>query len=109
MSSSIQTLCRGARTAPRALRLGLTQTRRLSTTEPSRSVSNGRDTAVHDPIMDKFWGASVNVSESSAMTTNHQHHHMSTSSSRDPPLGTNAFEPSSAPRWSGISISTGRQ
>ncbi|SPJ74543.1 uncharacterized protein FTOL_04274 [Fusarium torulosum] len=107
MSSSIQTLCRGARTAPRALRLGLNQTRRLSTTDPSRSVSNGRDTAVHDPIMDKFWGANVNVSESSAMTTNTTN--MSTSSSRDPPLGTNAFEPSSAPRWSGISIPTGRQ
>ncbi|KAH6951764.1 hypothetical protein HG530_012242 [Fusarium avenaceum] len=107
MSSSIQTLCRGARTAPRALRLGLTQTRSLSTTDPSRSVSNGRDTAVHDPIMDKFWGASVNVSASSATTTNTNN--MSTSSSRDPPLGTNVFEPSSAPRWSGISIPAGRQ
>ncbi|KIL87657.1 hypothetical protein FAVG1_09368 [Fusarium avenaceum] len=106
MSSSIQTLCRGARTAPRALRLGITQTRRLSTTDPSRSVSNGRDTAVHDPIMDKFWGASVSVSESSTTQTSTN---MSTSSSRDPPLGTNAFEPSSAPRWSGVSIPAGRQ
>ncbi|KAM0236298.1 hypothetical protein ACHAP5_009432 [Fusarium lateritium] len=108
MSSPIQTLCRGARTAPRALRLGLTQTRHLSTTDPSRSVSNGRDTAVHDPIMDKFWGASVNLSESSATITTSTTN-MSTSSSRDPPLGTNAFEPSSAPRWSGISIPAGRQ
>ncbi|KAF4990256.1 hypothetical protein FGRMN_8563 [Fusarium graminum] len=107
MSSSIQTLCRGARTAPRALRLGLAQTRRLSTTEPSRSLSNGRDSAVHDPIMDKFWGAGINVSESSAIIK--ETPNMFTISSRDPPLGTNVFEPSSAPRWSGISIPTGRQ
>ncbi|KAI1061014.1 hypothetical protein LB507_010043 [Fusarium sp. FIESC RH6] len=109
MSSSIQTLCRGARAAPQTLRLGLTQTRRLSTTDPSRSLSNGRDTAVHDPIMDKFWGNTrVNtISESSAVVT--ETPSMSTSSSRDPPLGTNVFEPSSAPRWSGINIPSGRQ
>ncbi|CAF3561288.1 unnamed protein product [Fusarium graminearum] len=108
MSSSIQTLCRGVRAAPQTLRLGLTQTRRLSTTDPSRSVSNGRDTAVHDPIMDRFWGSTrVNMSESSPIVT--ETPSMSTSSSRDPPLGTDVFEPSSAPRWSGINIPSGRQ
>ncbi|KAF9776807.1 hypothetical protein IL306_004945 [Fusarium sp. DS 682] len=107
MSSSIQTLSRGVRAAPRALR-GLTQTRRLSTTEPSRNLSNTRDSAVHDPIMDKFWSASANASKNSAIVTQTPSI-SSTYTSRDPPLGTNAFEPSSAPRWSGISIPTGRQ
>ncbi|RGP80054.1 hypothetical protein FLONG3_1825 [Fusarium longipes] len=108
MSSSIQTLCRGVRAAPQTLRIGFTQTRRLSTTDPSRNVSNGRDTAVHDPIMDRFWGSTrINISESSAIVTKTPS--MSTSSSRDPPLGTNVFEPSSAPRWSGINIPSGRQ
>ncbi|KAL6916456.1 hypothetical protein ACHAPO_007507 [Fusarium lateritium] len=107
MSSSIQTLCRGVRAAPQTLRLGLTQTRRLSTTDPSRSVANGRDTAVHDPIMDRFWGSTrVNISESSPIVTETP---SMTMSSRDPPLGTNAFEPSAAPRWSGINLPSGRQ
>ncbi|KAF4452822.1 hypothetical protein F53441_4376 [Fusarium austroafricanum] len=105
MSSSIQTLSRGVRAAPRALRLGLTQTRRLSTTDPSRNPST-RDTAVHDPIMDKHWGVGVNVSETATITETPS---VSTTSSRDPPLGTNVFEPSSAPRWSGISIPAGRK
>ncbi|KAF5624399.1 hypothetical protein F52700_9566 [Fusarium sp. NRRL 52700] len=107
MSSSIQTLSRGVRTAPRALR-GLSQVRRLSTTEPSRNLSNTRDSAVHDPIMDKFWGNSVNISETSSIVTETPSI-SATTTSRDPPLGTNVFEPSSAPRWSGISIPTGRQ
>ncbi|KAJ4245079.1 hypothetical protein NW762_014290 [Fusarium torreyae] len=108
MSSSIQTLGRVVRATPtRALRLGVTQTRRLSTTEPSRNPSSGRDTAVHDPIMDKFWGAGASVSETAAIIT--ETPVISTSTTRDPPLGTNVFEPSTAPRWSGISMPSGRQ
>ncbi|KAM6517197.1 hypothetical protein FSOLCH5_008158 [Fusarium solani] len=55
MNSSVKTLCRTAVAAPRALRLSVNQARRLSTTTPD--AANGREGAVHDPIMDKFWRA----------------------------------------------------
>ncbi|KAM0421233.1 hypothetical protein ACHAPT_010953 [Fusarium lateritium] len=101
MNSSIQTLCRTAVVAPRALRLSVNQARRLSTTTPD--AANGREGAVRDPIMDKFWRAEV-VSPAaptvkpSAPTPSSPA--TSTFTSREPPLGTSVFEPALAPRWS---------
>ncbi|KAF4978160.1 hypothetical protein FZEAL_5405 [Fusarium zealandicum] len=109
MSFSLQTVGRSVRAAPtRALAMGLTQTRRLSSTD---NVSNKRDTAVHDPIMDKFWraGAMSPAASVSTISTAAKAPVTSTSTSRDPPLGTFAFEPSLAPRWSESSNSSSRQ
>ncbi|KAF5019346.1 hypothetical protein F66182_8655 [Fusarium sp. NRRL 66182] len=108
MSSSLQTLCRGVRATPvRALRLSVSQARRLSTTEPSRHVSSSRDFAVHDPIMDKFWGTGISAAQGSTVVK--ETPVVTTCQSRDPPLGTDVFEPSAAPRWSGMTIPSSRQ
>ncbi|KAJ4329283.1 hypothetical protein N0V84_000176 [Fusarium piperis] len=101
MNSSVKTLCRAAVAAPRALRLSVNQTRSLSTTTPD--AANGRDGAVHDPIMDKFWRAetvspAAPTVKSSAPAASSPA--TSTFTSRDPPLGTSVFEPAIAPRWS---------
>ncbi|KAF5010436.1 hypothetical protein FDECE_3405 [Fusarium decemcellulare] len=110
MSSSLQTLARSVRATPaRALGIRLTQTRCLSTTE--RDASINRDAAVRDPIMDKIWGVGVasHTSPITSTSTATSSTVTSTFTSRDPPLGTSAFDPSAAPRWSGPSVSQPQQ
>jgi hypothetical protein len=63
MNTSIRTVSRVFR-APSVTRItgqGLTQTRRLTSTTTSESPSK-RDSAVHDAIMDKLWGAGATQS-----------------------------------------------
>ncbi|EEU43456.1 uncharacterized protein NECHADRAFT_102749 [Fusarium vanettenii 77-13-4] len=100
MNSTVKTLCRTAVAAPRALRLSVNQTRRLSNTTPD--AAHGREGAVHDPIMDKFWRAETVSPAAPTVKTSAPAASPSTSTftSRDPPLGTSVFEPSIAPRWS---------
>lgn len=109
MSASLQTLSRNLRSpaAAQALNRGLNQTRRLSTT--NADVSDARDGAVRDSIMDKIWNKGANLTSSpkaSPVTpispvTNTIKTQTATFTGRDPPLGTFAFNPSAAPRWSG--------
>ncbi|KAH7120653.1 hypothetical protein EDB81DRAFT_766706 [Dactylonectria macrodidyma] len=105
MSSSLQTVCRVLRTPSttrvqvQALSLGVNQVRRLSTTDVDSSYARGG--AVRDAIMDKLWVSPVfppvgPVSPTSSTSTTTT----TTFTSREPPLGTSAFDPSAAPWWS---------
>lgn len=105
MSSSLQTVCRTLR-APltsQAQRLGASRLRQLSTTDAPRDQSG----AVRDAIMDKLWISQVYPpvapeQSSSAVTSASP---ATVFGSREPPLGTSAFDPSAAPRWSELSNS----
>ncbi|KAM5345652.1 hypothetical protein ACJ41O_011513 [Fusarium nematophilum] len=100
--ASLQTLCRTVRApstfrAPaRALSMGVTQARRLSTGTPDRDV------AVRDPIMDKVWGVDVDAVHVAPVSPASTSANTSTSTftPREPPLGTAVFDIARAPRWS---------